>query len=72
MRVDFKGRLFVPGEERESACSIVDMSPSGAQVVCEAAPPPNTPVVVYIDGFGRFEAFRQDFRQARDRPALET
>ncbi|HTK79395.1 MAG TPA: PilZ domain-containing protein [Rhizomicrobium sp.] len=56
VRVDFKGRLFVPGEERESVCSIVDMSPSGAQVVCEAVPPPNTPVVVYIDGFGRFEA----------------
>jgi queuine tRNA-ribosyltransferase len=23
-------------------------------------------------GFGRFEAFRQDFRRARDQPALET
>lgn len=53
--VDLKGRLFVPGEERESACTITDMSPGGAQIACEAIPEPQTTVVVYIDGFGRFE-----------------
>jgi hypothetical protein len=53
--VDLKGRLFVPGEERETACTITDMSPGGAQITCEAIPDPQTTVVVYIDGFGRFE-----------------
>ncbi len=53
--VDFKGRLFVPGEEREAQCQITDMSPGGAQVVCEIVPEGQTSVVLYIDGFGRFE-----------------
>jgi len=56
VRVDFKGRLFVPGDEREAACSVTDMSPTGAQIVCDLGPAPNTPVVVYVDGFGRLEA----------------
>lgn len=53
--VDFKGRLFVPGEEREAPCAITDMSPGGAQVACEVIPEAQTAVVIYIDGFGRFE-----------------
>jgi hypothetical protein len=53
--VDLKGRLFVPGDEREAACAITDMSPGGAQVSCESMPDAGTSVVLYIDGFGRFE-----------------
>lgn len=53
--VDLKGRLFVPEEECESPCAITDMSPGGAQVVCERTPILQAPVVLYIDGFGRFE-----------------
>jgi hypothetical protein len=53
--VDFKGRLFVPGEEREATCTITDMSPGGAQIACETIPDAQTAVVLYIDGFGRFE-----------------
>src|SRR6185503_3148303 len=53
--VDFKGRLFVPGEEREAQCHVTDMSPGGAQVACEIVPEAQTSVVLYIDGFGRFE-----------------
>ncbi|HEY1960879.1 MAG TPA: PilZ domain-containing protein [Rhizomicrobium sp.] len=53
--VELKGRVFVPDEEREASCTIVDMSPGGAQVACEFIPPPETSVVLYIDGFGRFE-----------------
>ena len=54
--VELKGRLFVPDEEREAACTITDMSPGGAQVTCEFIPPAQASVVLYIDGFGRFEA----------------
>lgn len=53
--VDLKGRLFVPGEEREASCTITDMSPGGAQLACEVIPEAQTAVVIYIDGFGRFE-----------------
>lgn len=55
VRVDLKGRLFVPGEGREAACAITDMSPGGAQVSCESVPQQQAEVVLYIDGFGRFE-----------------
>jgi hypothetical protein len=55
VRVDLKGRLFVPGEGREAACVIADMSPGGAQVTCEITPEVQAEVVLYIDGFGRFE-----------------
>ncbi len=56
VKVDLKGRLFLPQGEREAACRITDMSPGGAQVACEVMPEANSPVVLYIDGFGRFEA----------------
>lgn len=55
VRVDLKGRLFVPGEDREAPCVVTDMSPGGAQVTCEILPQPQADVVLYIDGFGRFE-----------------
>jgi hypothetical protein len=53
--VDLKGRMFVPGEEREAACTITDMSPAGAQVICGIVPPVQAAVVLYVDGFGRLE-----------------
>lgn len=55
VRVDISGRLFVPSENREERCRIVDMSPGGALVACEHVPPADAPIVLYIDGFGRFE-----------------
>jgi len=54
--VNLSGRLFVPGDEREARCTVIDMSPGGAHVACEFVPDTQTPVVIYIDGFGRFEA----------------
>jgi len=53
--VSLSGRLFVPSESREAHCKIADMSPGGAHIACEIVPPQGTHVVVYIDGFGRFE-----------------
>lgn len=55
VRVDLSGRLFIPAEEREERCKILDMSPGGAQVTCDYIPRPDTPVIIYIDSFGRFE-----------------
>ncbi|HSM95813.1 MAG TPA: PilZ domain-containing protein [Rhizomicrobium sp.] len=53
--VALSGRLFVPSESREAHCKIADMSPGGAHIACEIVPPQGAHVVVYIDGFGRFE-----------------
>ena len=53
--VQLSGRLFVPSESREAHCKILDMSPGGARLSCDVLPPPGTLIVIYIDGFGRFE-----------------
>lgn len=55
VRVDLTGRLFIPSDSREARCKVVDLSPGGAQVVSEFVPPVDTQVILYIDGFGRFE-----------------
>jgi hypothetical protein len=54
-RVELAGRQFEPAENREAHCMIADMSPGGARVLSDIVPPPGTLIVVYIDGFGRFE-----------------
>jgi len=53
--VQLSGRLFVPVESREAHCKISDMSPGGARISSEIVPAQGTQIVVYIDGFGRFE-----------------
>jgi PilZ domain len=53
--VNLAGRLFVPGDGSETRCRVVDMSPGGAQIVSDITRPSGTQVILYIDGFGRFE-----------------
>ncbi len=55
VKVDLPGRLFVPSDNQETRCTVVDLSPGGAGIDCELVISPDTPVVLYIDGFGRFE-----------------
>jgi PilZ domain len=55
VRLDIAGKVFVPSDEREAACRIVDLSPGGARVACEFAVRAGTSVVLYAGGFGRFE-----------------
>lgn len=53
--IAIQGKVFVPGDERDASCNIVDLSPGGAQVSCDLALASGTAIVLYIDGFGRFE-----------------
>jgi hypothetical protein len=53
--VALSGRLFIPAESREAHCKIADMSPGGARITSDVVPEAGAQVVVYIDGFGRFE-----------------
>lgn len=55
VRVDLPGKLFVPAENREAACTVLDLSPGGAAIGFDGEMEPDTQVVLYIDGFGRFE-----------------
>jgi hypothetical protein len=55
VRVDLPGRLFVPSQAQEGLCKVIDLSPGGAAIQSDMAPESGTPVVLYVDGFGRFE-----------------
>ena len=55
VRVDLPGRLFIPADSREARCTVVDLSPGGAAVTCETVLEAGTTLVLYVDGFGRFE-----------------
>jgi len=55
VRVDLKGRLFVPADSRECHCSVIDLSPGGASLDCDLALENGTQIVLYVDGFGRLE-----------------
>jgi hypothetical protein len=55
VRVDSPGHLFVPSDEREAPCRIIELSPDGASVQCEVGHDCGTSVVLYIDGLSRFE-----------------
>jgi hypothetical protein len=55
VEVNLPGRLFIPIDGREARCKIVDMSAAGARIASDLVPETGTQVVLYIDGFGRFE-----------------
>ena len=53
--VDLTGKLFLPSEERETDCRVTSLWGDGAKVECETVPGAGSQVVLYVDGFGRFE-----------------
>jgi hypothetical protein len=55
VRVDLAGRLFTPDDGKEARCTVLNLSPGGAAIACEITPDHGTAVVLYVDGFGRFE-----------------
>lgn len=55
VKMDLPGRMFLPADSREAHCTILDMSPGGVAVASEIVPEMGAPVVLYMDGFGRFE-----------------
>lgn len=55
IKVHLEGKLFLPAEEITFDCIIVDLSAGGAGIYCAEPPPLNSFVVLYVNGFGRFE-----------------
>jgi hypothetical protein len=53
--VRLSGKLFVPAEECTLDCTILNLSLGGAGVHCPEPPPLDAFVVLYVDGFGRFD-----------------
>ncbi len=48
--------VFLGADEREHACTIVDLSPGGARITAEYAPRPGALTVIHVDHFGHLEA----------------
>jgi hypothetical protein len=53
--VRLAGKLFVPAEENTLDCTIINLSTGGAGIYCSEPPPLDCFVVLYIEGFGRYE-----------------
>lgn len=53
--VRLTGKVFLPDTEATFDCFVTNLSVGGAGLWCEAPLPVETPLVLYIDGFGRFE-----------------
>lgn len=50
-----EGKLYVPDKQRTVDCIISNLSVGGAGVKCAEPPPVGAFVVLYVDGFGRFD-----------------
>jgi hypothetical protein len=55
VEVRLAGKLFVPAEDSTLDCTIVNLSLGGAGIYCPEPPPLDAFVVLYVDGFGRFD-----------------
>jgi len=53
--VGVKGKLFFPNHRYEEECTVLDLSPDGAGVKASCSVPIGAPVVLYVDGLGRFD-----------------
>jgi hypothetical protein len=59
--ITLAGKLFVPAEETTLDCTVVNLSVGGASIRCPNPPPLDAFVVLYVDGFGRFECVATHF-----------
>lgn len=54
--IKLPGKLFLPAEKVALECKVLNISGGGAGVQCEEPLPLHAFVILYIDGFGRFES----------------
>ena len=49
------GRLYIPATQEEAICTVEDISPGDASILCELREEPKGRAVIYLETFGRFE-----------------
>jgi hypothetical protein len=54
-RLYLPGQLFDPQSEETADCKVLHLWPGGADIQCAAKFPPETSLVLYVSGFGRFD-----------------
>jgi hypothetical protein len=55
VHIAVSGRLYIPATQEEAICTIEDISPGDAAILCELHREPQGRAVIYLDGLGRFE-----------------
>jgi hypothetical protein len=53
--VTVTGRLYIPATQEEAICTVKDISPGDATLLCELKQEPKGRAVIYLDTLGRFE-----------------
>jgi hypothetical protein len=53
--VAITGRLYIPATQEEVICTVEDISPGDACILCELREEPKGRAVIYLDTLGRFE-----------------
>jgi hypothetical protein len=55
VHVSITGRLYIPATQEEAICTVEDISPGDACILCELREEPRGRAVIYLDTLGRFE-----------------
>jgi hypothetical protein len=55
VRVAVTGRLYIPATQEEAICTVEDISPGDASLLCQLREEPKGRAVIYLDTLGRFE-----------------
>jgi len=55
VKVAATGRLFIPATQEETICTVQDISPGDAALLCDLKEEPKGRAVIYLDHLGRFE-----------------
>ena len=55
IHVSITGRLYIPATQEEAICTVEDISPGDACILCELREEPKGRAVIYLDTLGRFE-----------------
>jgi len=55
VNVAVTGRLYIPATQEETICTIEDISPGDASLLCQLREEPKGRAVIYLDTLGRFE-----------------
>jgi hypothetical protein len=55
VHVAITGRLYIPATQEEAICTVEDISPGDACILCELRDEPRGRAVIYLDTLGRFE-----------------
>jgi hypothetical protein len=54
-QVGVRGKIFFPSRQYEEECLVCDLSPDGAGLKTSCSGAVGSPVILYVDGLGRFE-----------------